>query len=509
VATLLPIATNPERFATATSRPERACDVLIVGNHWRQYRGVVDALPALAQRGISVRVHGHGWDAVSGFADLDRGYLAYDEVPEAYASARIVVDDAAGPTKARGSVNSRVFDALAAGAIVVSSGADGVRGLFGEEFPTWSDAESLATVVEGMLAEPEIETRKAEGYRGRVLAEHTYDIRARSIRDALVGWASALRFGLRVGIPGWDVATTWGDYHFARALQRSLERGGHPARVHFLPDWKAAVAARDDVALHMFGRKEAPTHPGQVNLLWHISHPDESSPSLYERYDHVFVASDRFSDRMAALVRVPVTPLHQATDPERFRRDPTGPHHELLLVANSRRVRRRIVDDLADASLDLAVYGENWTPELIDPRFLKGGFIPNTDLARYYSSADIVLNDHWDDMRTEGFISNRIYDALACAAFVISDDVEGLEAEFDGAVPAYRRRDELRELIAQYLADPTERQRLAEHGRAVVLERHTFDLRAAVIVDVASTIMAGRTTEVAPGAFGGWPRPVG
>ena len=41
-----------------------------------------------------------------------------------------------------------------------------------------------------------------------------------------------------------------------------------------------------------------------------------------------------------------------------------------------------------------------------------------------------MLADHWDDMREHGFISNRIYDALACGAVVVSDDVAGLDGRF-------------------------------------------------------------------------------
>ena len=110
--------------------------------------------------------------------------------------------------------------------------------------------------------------------------------------------------------------------------------------------------------------------------------------------------------------------LHQATDPERFHPDPTGPAHELLFVGSSRKVRRRILADLAGTSRDVAVYGGGWTPELLDPHRLRGEWIPNDQLRRYYSSAGIVLCDHYDDMRDEGFISNRAYDALACGAFV-------------------------------------------------------------------------------------------
>ncbi|MEP6637822.1 MAG: glycosyltransferase [Chloroflexota bacterium] len=319
---------------------------------------------------------------------------------------------------------------------------------------------------------------------------------AMAIRDALVEWASATRYGLRIGVPRWDDIDHWGDYHFARGLQRSFERAGHPTRVHFLPDWASHAAARDDIAVHLFGLNEAPTHRGQVNILWQISHPDLATPEIYERYDHVFVASDRFAARMARQVTVPVTSLHQATDPERFRPEPGGLHHELLFVAGSRKVRRRIVDDLAGTSYDLAIYGRHWTPDLVDPRFVRGEVIPNTDLARYYSAADIVLNDHWDDMQSQGFISNRPYDALACGAFVISDKVDGIEAEFDGAVPTYRSRAELEPLLARYLDDPAERQRLAAHGRAIVLARDTFDHRVQTLCGVAEPLARARSATI-------------
>lgn len=492
MATLLPIATNPDRFRDPDASPELACDVLFVGSYWGQHRAVVDALPALAERGYSVHVHGRGWDAVPGFAALDRGFIAYEDVPRAYASARIVVDDAATPTRACGSVNSRVFDALAAGAILVSNGDLGVHGLFDGSFPTWSDAPSLVRLVETILREPAPAAERAATYRTQVLAMHTYELRARTIRDVLQAWVVATRYGVRIGVPSWDVAESWGDYHFARALQRSLEREGHPTRLHILPDWDAAVAAREDVTVHLFGLKEAPTRPCQVNLLWQISHPDLASPAMYDRYDHVFAASDRFAARMATRVRVPVTPLHQATDPERFRPDPTGPRHDLLFVANSRKVRRRIVEDLADTKRDLAVYGQRWSAEFIDPRFVKGEGIPNADLHRYYSSASIVLNDHWDDMRAEGFISNRIYDALACGAFVISDQVDGIDAEFDGAVATYREPADLEALVEAALADPDERRRRGAGGRDVVLARHTFDARARVLQDVATALLRSR-----------------
>ncbi|MFL5675951.1 MAG: glycosyltransferase, partial [Chloroflexota bacterium] len=315
------------------------------------------------------------------------------------------------------------------------------------------------------------------------------DATGEAIRDAIARWAASTRYSLRIGAPNRDILEQWGDYHFARALQRSLERAGHPTKLHLLPEWTDPLAAREDVAIHLFGLKEAPTRRSQVNLLWQISHPDLASPELYERYDHVFVASDRFAARMRPTVGVPVTPLHQATDPERFRPDPTGPRHDLLFVGNSRNVRRRIVDDVVETGHEIAIYGGGWRPELVDPRFVKADRIANEELYRYYSSAAIVLNDHWGDMLAEGFISNRLYDALACGAFVISDHLPELETEFDDAVVSYADRAELGALIDHYLADPAERRARGERGRRAVLARHTFDERAAILRETAAPLL--------------------
>ena len=179
---------------------------------------------------------------------------------------------------------------------------------------------------------------------------------------------------------------------------------------------------------------------------------------------------------------------HRPADPERFFPEPTGPDHDLLFVGNSRRSRRAILDDLRPVIHDLAVYGKGWTSDLVDPLHVRGEHIPNEQLHRYYASARIVLNDHWPDMRALGFLSNRLYDALASGAFVISDAVVGIEGEFDDAVVTYTETDELRRLVDQYLADAAGRRAMAERGRRAVLGRHTFAHRVDRLLEVVAEV---------------------
>lgn len=304
-----------------------------------------------------------------------------------------------------------------------------------------------------------------------------HDPNADGIAAVTKDWLNARRIGIRIEVPSWDVAERWGDLHFARDIQRAMEHAGHPTRIHLRPEWDAWWAARDDIGLHLLGRDVARRRAGRIEVLWHISHPDAGSAEAYASHDLAFVASDSFAAWMDDRVDVAVRPLHQATDPRRFQPGTAGPHHTLLFVANSRGVRRHIIDDLLPIDRELAVYGKSWTPERLDPRYVAGEHIPNDRLSGYYASADIVLNDHWPDMQREGFLSNRLYDASAAGAFVITDGVDGLDAEFDGGVVAYDDAADLHRLIDRFLADPVARSEHAARARDAVLARHTFEHR--------------------------------
>ena len=499
VAHLMPLATNPARFRPGVADPARASDAVFVGSHWGEERGVASALPALAASGRAVRVWGRNWDKDPRIADLSGGVLDYEDVPAAYASSRIVVDDTASPTKPYGAVNSRVFDALAAGTIVVTDNELGVHELFDEDFPTWETPEDLVDVVDGLLGDDDRRAELTKRYREIVLERHTYARRAEEFRSRLLDWLEASRFGLSIGPQSWKDAEHWGDTPFSRDVQRQLERRGHPSVVLVFQEQSDPVATRNDASLHIFGVRAAATRPSQVNLLWVISHPDRVTAELCATYDVIFVASDVFLEHLRARTDVPLVPLHQATEPERFFPESGGPEHELLFVGNSRGVRRPIIDDLAGSPFDLSVYGGNWTPELIDPKHLKGEWIPNDDLRRYYAGATIVLNDHWQDMRDEGFFSNRLYDALASGAFIVSDEVPGMDDEFDHGVVTYRRRDDLIVELDRYLADPEARRAAAARGRAAVLARHTFGHRAETILDATTRLLAAKPAAISDG----------
>ena len=492
VAHLFPLATNPDRFAPGDPVDDLASDAAFVGGFFGRDRDVGRGLAALQSRGLRVGLWGTGWEAVPGVASLSRGRLDYDRLPDVYRSTAVVIDDAAeGSTRDFGMLNSRVFDAIATGVPVLTNNVLGAQDLFDASFPTWSTPDDIEAEVARLVADPDAARATAERYRAEVLARHTYRHRADELRTLVDRWFRAERWAIAIGPRTRDDARSWGDTYFAIAVRRALVRRGRPTSVHVHGEWSAADG-RADVVLHLFGARAPRPHPGPVSLLWVISHPERIDAASIAGYDHVLVASTPFAERLAA--RAPdaaVSPLHQATDPDRFRpTDGAAPSTELLFVGSSRGWRRPMVDAAIASGHGLAVIGGGWTADLVEPAAVRGTWIPNEELAGWYSAADIVLADHYGDMRELGFISNRVYDALACGTFVLSDDVAGLEAEFDGGAVGCATETEAIASIEQYLADPGARADRAARGRAAVLARHTFGHRVDVLVELATGLRA-------------------
>ncbi|MDB5505723.1 MAG: hypothetical protein JWR75_361 [Devosia sp.] len=296
--------------------------------------------------------------------------------------------------------------------------------------------------------------------------------------------------GIKVAAPNLKIAHEWGDYHYGKQLAAALQRRGWVARVDCADEWQTQG---DDVNLVLRGRHRCLVDAGAVNLMWQISHPDRLAGAETRDFDHLFVASDIHSRALSNQTSTPVSTLHQATDPAVFR--PTVKKLNLaqsaLFVGNSRKEYRTIVRWCVEQGIDLAVFGSRWT-DVIPDHYVLGTHILNEDLHRWYGSCEILLNDHWDTMREEGFLSNRLFDGSAAGAFIITDPVRGLAEVFGDAIETAADPRELKDKVTYYLAHPEERAARAERARAIVMANHTFDHRADDIIAVYEVIARRR-----------------
>jgi hypothetical protein len=299
------------------------------------------------------------------------------------------------------------------------------------------------------------------------------------------GPESGLRVALTVASPSAKVAELWGDWHLAGALGAALERRGHRVLRHPADQADGPAARCCDVHVVLRGLAPVRRTPGQRHVLWVISHPEAVADAECDEADLVLVASARFAEALRGRTATPVEVLLQATDHHRFRPVEPDPRyrHPVTVVAKTREVLRSGVADALSAGIRPAIYGGGWDG-LVDESLIRARHVPNEQLPTVYSSAGVVLNDHWSTMRAWGFVSNRVFDVLACGTPVVSDHLPELVELFGDAVPTYRTPEELRALVTAALDDPEAARARAERGRQQVLAAHTFDHRAAQLLDL-------------------------
>lgn len=238
------------------------------------------------------------------------------------------------------------------------------------------------------------------------------------------------------------------------------------------PSTSSAAAAPAPRPLSKSALNQRPPQPADANL-------DDD----WQNFDVIAVASPAYA---AELNRAGIKAVYvpQFTNPEKFYPDPDPALTSDILFVGSNWHDRTSLRYALEAGFTVAVYGYNWQG-IVPPEMYKAPYIANTELNRYYSSAKIVLNDHRPDMKDFGFVNNRIYDATAAGALVISDYMPEIEAAYGDAVPMYKNKEELARLLEYYLAHEDERLALAAKARRITLEKFTNAATARAVLEAA------------------------
>ena len=233
---------------------------------------------------------------------------------------------------------------------------------------------------------------------------------------------------------------------------------------------------------------EALKAAGVLTVLWTTDPPRGCMPHLRvaPHYDRIFCQGSEFVE----LLR------ERGTDSARWLPvgcDPASHHPvevtdeevrlfggDVVFVGSWYPERAALFERLC--AYDLAVWGPGWEMLPKDSavrRHLRGAHTTPADWRKIYSASRIVLATHYHDPTGSYPVyqaSPRVFEALACGAFVLCDRQRDVLALFrDGEhLVCFSDGDDLVEKVRYYLAHEEERQAIARQGRAEVLSRHTY-----------------------------------
>ena len=167
------IATNPERFDFSNRKSIPALDYVFTGSHWGASRDIVEALSAMP-KSLRGAVYGKHWENHASLSHLFKRFVAYDELPSVYADSRIVIDDANHQTKAWGAANSRVFDALAAGCLVITNSQSVSDEVFDGMLPVYHSPAHLSELASHYILDTSSREALQTRLREAILKQHCY-----------------------------------------------------------------------------------------------------------------------------------------------------------------------------------------------------------------------------------------------------------------------------------------------------------------------------------------------
>lgn len=191
---VLRIGTNSKRFSKDIKGDKQfRADYVFTGSYYNYTRKIMSFDPAALPMYNGIII-GKGWkgidtDTVSppitkAFQNISIGYVPYSKMPSVYRSVKIVIDDSNHVTLPFGSVNSRVFDALSTGSLVVSNCVKGISEIF-PLLPTYTTAAELTDLLSYYLSNKNERVKLSKLLYDDVTHNHTYTNRAKELHHIL------------------------------------------------------------------------------------------------------------------------------------------------------------------------------------------------------------------------------------------------------------------------------------------------------------------------------------
>lgn len=230
---------------------------------------------------------------------------------------------------------------------------------------------------------------------------------------------------------------------------------------------------------------------GIANVLWTTDPPLHFEPlvTVATSYDAIFCQGTEIIELLDRAGIGGSRWLPMACDPE--------VHHPVSCSAAEKKIygsdivfvgshypdRAALFEKLV--GFDLAIWGPGWdnlAPDSPLRSCVRGAHTAPAEWLKIYSSSKIVLATHFQDPGNRFPVyqaSPRIFEVLACRAFLMCDDQKDVFYLFKDGEDLVRFFDasDLINKARYYLAHPEERKAIADRGRKAVLARHTYQDR--------------------------------
>ena len=237
---------------------------------------------------------------------------------------------------------------------------------------------------------------------------------------------------------------------------------------------------------------------GICTVLWTIDAPLNFQPiiDVAPFYDHIFCQGTEAIELLDQEGIQGAQWLPMACDPNEHRpvelsaEEKKHYGNDVVFVGSYYSNRVELFENLSD--FDFGIWGPGWEKLEVKSklrRCIKGSHTPPSEWLKIYSASKIILVTHYQDPEERFPVyqaSPRVFEAMACGAFVILDNQRDVFSLFkDGEhLIRFDNPGEVAKKIKYYLDHSEERERIALQGREEVLKNHTYEHRIEKLLSV-------------------------
>ena len=486
-----PQFTNPEKFFYEFDET-KAHDILFVGRPGYERISAKWAI----ESGFDVALYGNGWQDKAPIEFFKGDYIDNEELHKYYASSKIVLNDTRGDMKKAGFISNRVFDVTASGGFLISDYMEEIEQFYGDSIPMFKTKEELKELIDYYLAHPDERIKKAKKAQEITLKYFTNKVVAETIINELSNKNELDKNKYVLKFPYPKYSKEIGDYCLSMDLQEGFKENNANARGYFLNldnkfDKDDFYNEAKNLLYMQFKTNNFEKEDESKNKIMYLYFPtfipwlgkfkntddnfkyntDASLNNYLEDFDLIATPAKKTYEKLKNL-GYKAEFVTQFTNPNKFKYSYDENLATDLLFVGSTWYERESVKYALELGYDVDVYGLNWRGK-IDDKYIKGEYIDNNELYKYYSSAKIVLSDHAEDLEDIGLVINRLYDVSAIGVMVISEYSPYIEEIFGDSIPMFKNKEELGYLIDFYLNNPIKREKKAKKAQEITLKKYT------------------------------------
>jgi len=271
--------------------------------------------------------------------------------------------------------------------------------------------------------------------------------------------------------------------HLDERVQERIVRAARTAECEIVINLDAYLMPRVVTRLRGNGARVAFWFPDSVANLGR-------QLMLLAPYDAIFFKEPWLTDRLRAMLGLPVYYLPQACNP-RWHRPVTSAGTEpcLVIAGNMYPSRVRLLDRLIAKGIPLRLYGDGfprWIGETSARATHTGCYVAREEKARVFRSAVGVLNT-MHPSEVSG-VNVRLFEAAGCGAAVLTEFRPTVPDLFEVGeeVLAFHDFDDLVAQASRLLSEPDLTARLGDAAAHRAHRDHTYDLRVTAILEKLS-----------------------